>query len=238
MTNFVPSSVAKLVEHNSDKLTGKKVPMDVTILFIDIQGFSKITEKYDQALVNDMVECHFSRYLECINRRGGEVNETSGDGLMVIFKDGPLESHAKEAVAAGLEIIFENSRLNDERLYPWGKVELHLGINSGTAYVGSTKMKSLTGERWTYTASGLVTVLAARISALSCASQLYLGPETFECVENYADYEFIGPQKVKNVNNPVPVYWVKNLSMENRRILSLSQRTMYRKKSDMPPGQG
>jgi len=118
LTKFVPSSVAKLAEQDPDQLTNEKIPMYVTILFIDIQGFSKITEGFDQRVVNDMVECHFSRYLECIKRHGGEVNETSGDGLMVIFNEGSLESHAKGAVAAGLEIVSENSRLNDELSYP------------------------------------------------------------------------------------------------------------------------
>jgi len=210
LSKFVPSSVAKLAEQDPDKLTHDKIPMDVTILFIDIQGFSKITEDFDQRLVNDMVESHFSRYLECINRHGGEVNETAGDGLMVIFKDGPLESHAQKAVAAGLEIVSENRRSNDELSYPWGKVKLHIGINSGKALVGSTKMKSLTGERWTYTASGLVTVLAARIGAMSGKSRLYVGPETYQCIEHLCDCELIGVQKVKNVKDPIPIYWVKN----------------------------
>jgi class 3 adenylate cyclase len=210
LSKFVPSSVAKLAEQDPDKLTHEKISMDVTILFIDIQGFSRITEDFDQRLVNDMVESHFSRYLECINRHGGEVNETAGDGLMVIFKDGPLESHAQKAVAAGLEIVSENRRSNDELSYPWGKVKLHIGVNSGKALVGSTKMKSITGERWTYTASGLVTVLAARIGAMSSESRLYVGPETYQCIEYLCDCEFIGLQKVKNVKDPIPIYWVKN----------------------------
>ena len=209
LTKFVPSSVAKLAEQDPDQLTKDKVPMDVTILFIDIQGFSKITEDFDQRVVNDMVECHFSRYLECIKRHGGEVNETSGDGLMVIFKEGFLESNAKAAVAAGLDIVSENSRLNDELSYPWGRVDLHMGINSGQAWVGSTKMKSLTGEHWTYTASGLVTVLAARVGALSSESRLYIGPETYQCVMKYCECQFMGVREVKNVKEPIEIYWVK-----------------------------
>jgi class 3 adenylate cyclase len=209
LTKFVPSSVAVLAEKDPDRLTSEKIPMDVTVLFIDIQGFSSITEGYEQRLVNDMVETHFSRYLECIRRHGGEVNETSGDGLMVIFKEGSKESHAKAAVAAGLEIVSENSQLNDELSYPWARVELHLGINSGEAWVGSTKMKSITGERWTYTASGLVTVLAARIGALSGGTLLYIGPETHDCAKNDFDCEFIGHREVKNVKDPLPIYSVK-----------------------------
>ena len=211
LSKFVPSSVAKLAEHDPDKLTLDKIPMDVTILFIDIQGFSRITEEFEQRLVNDMVENHFSRYLECINRHGGEVNETAGDGLMVIFKDGALESHSRKAVAAGLEIVSENKRSNDEISYPWGEVKLHIGINSGNALVGSTKMKSLTGERWTYTASGLVTVLAARIGAMSSESRLFVGPETYQYIEHSCDCDFVGLQEVKNVKDPIPIYWVKNV---------------------------
>ena len=210
LTKFVPSSVAKMAEKNPDQLTHDKIPMDVTILFIDIQGFSRITEGFDQKLVNDMVESHFSRYLECLRRNDGEVNETSGDGLMVIFKEGLPETQAREAVTAGLEIITENNLLNDQFSYPWGRIQLHLGINSGRAHVGSTKMKSLTGDRWTYTASGLVTVLAARIGALSYESRLFIGQETYQFVKDHFLCEFLGEQKVKNVNDPVPVYWVKN----------------------------
>jgi class 3 adenylate cyclase/putative methionine-R-sulfoxide reductase with GAF domain len=214
LTKFVPGSVAKMVEHDPDKLTFEKVPMEVTILFIDIQDFSGITEDFDQRVVNDMVECHFSRYLECIYRYCGEVNETSGDGLMVIFQGADLESHAKKAVAAGLEIVSENSSLNEEFSYPWGRVDLHLGINSGEAWVGSTKMKTLTGERWTYTASGLVTVLAARIGALSSGSKLYVGPGTYRCIQNSCACEAIGIKELKNVKTPLEIYRVIK-TMEN-----------------------
>ena len=211
LSKFVPSSVARLVEENPDKMALEKTPMDVSILFIDIQGFSGITEGYDQRLINNMVESHFSRYLECINRHGGEVNEISGDGLMVIFQSGSQETNARKAVAAGLEIVSENKRLNNEHSYPWGRVELHLGINSGKAWVGSTKIKSRTGERWTYTASGLVTVLAARIGALSSETRLYVGPKTYQCIRDFCDCEFIGRREVRNLKAPIHIYWVKDI---------------------------
>ncbi|MEW6666104.1 MAG: GAF domain-containing protein [Thermodesulfobacteriota bacterium] len=210
LTKFVPSSVARMVEEDPDRVSLEKVPTKVTILFIDIQDFSKITQGFDQRLVNDMVECHFSKYLECVKRNCGEVNEVAGDGLMVIFKEGEMESHAKAAVTAATEIIQENAKLNRDLSYPWGRVDLHLGINSGMAWLGSTKMKSLAGERWTYTASGMVTVLAARIGALSEGSRLYIGAETHACVNRDFDCEFIGDRELKNVKEPVPVYWVRD----------------------------
>jgi class 3 adenylate cyclase len=212
LTKFVPTSVASLVEEDPVSLGLEKRPMDVTVLFIDIQGFSTITENFDQNLVNHMVENHFSQYLDCIHRRGGEVNETSGDGLMVLFKEGPPQITAQAAVLAGLEIIERNKTLNDELSYPWGRVELHLGINTGRAWVGSTKMRSLTGERWTYTASGMVTVLAARIGAFSERTRLYVGEETFSLLTNRFHCDFQGSRKGKNVKKPIPIYWAKACS--------------------------
>jgi len=211
LTKFVPSLVVKLVEQDPDQLKLDKTPMDISVLFIDIQGFSQITQSSDQRLVNDMVECHFSEYLNCIHRHGGEVTETSGDGLMVIFKDGPLEDNARRAVEAGFEIVLANKQLNEGTSYPWGETRLHLGINSGSAWVGSTKMRSLWGERWTYTASGMVTLLAARIGQLSSDTRLYVGPETCRHVEDSFNCQSLGPQQVKNVEEPVPVYWVKDI---------------------------
>jgi len=211
LTKFVPSSVSKLVEQNPNSEALEKVSMDVSILFIDIQGFSSITESYDPRIVNDMVESHFSRYLDCITRQGGEVNETSGDGLMVIFKENTQQHHSKAAVIAGLEIVSENNRLNDEYSFPWGKVDLHLGINSGEALVGFTKMKSLARERYTYTASGLTTVLASRIGAFSTDTQLYVGADTFNYIEDYCDYEYVGEKKVKNIEESIPIYWIKSI---------------------------
>jgi class 3 adenylate cyclase len=212
LTKFVPSTVAKLVEKDPDELALEKVSMDVSVLFIDIEGFSKITEENDQVLVNDMVESHFSAYLDCIGRHGGDVNETSGDGLMIIFKDDSRKKNNENAVAAAMEIISENRRLNNELEFPWGKVDLHLGLNSGKAWVGSTKMKSLSGERWTYTASGLVTVMAARIGSLSRESRLYIGSETQKYLDESYDCEFIGLHDFKNIKKPMPVYEVKGIT--------------------------
>ena len=209
LLKFVPFSVGELIEQDPEELDLEKVPMDVSILFIDIEGFSAITEGYDQMLVNEMVERHFSSYLECIRRYDGEIIETAGDGLMIIFKGGSLEKLNRNAVATAMDIISENRRLNRELNFPWGPVHLHLGVNSGEAWVGSTKMKSLSGERWVYTASGLVTVLAARIGSLSRGSQLYVGPETHACLGQPYVSECVGPHELKNIKKPVLIYHIK-----------------------------
>ncbi len=208
LTKFVPQVVANLAESDPDVLSGEKVPMDVAVLFVDLHNYSKITENYDQRQVNHMVENHFSSYIRCIYKNGGEINETSGDGIMVIFKSDSVEDYAAKAVAAALEIAEENKRINKEFNYPWGDVDLHIGVSSGQAYVGTTRMKSAVRDRWTYTASGLVTILASRIASLSNKNKILIGSETCELLPDNFVCESIGDHELKNVSNQVCVYQV------------------------------
>jgi class 3 adenylate cyclase/putative methionine-R-sulfoxide reductase with GAF domain len=212
LTKFVPSAVRMMVEIDPGNIDLKKTPVDATVLFMDIEGFSKITESYEQSLVNNMVETYFSAYLNCISKYGGEVNETSGDGLMVIFKDGGRTEHPAAAIKAALEIVAATDVLNRERRYPWGDLRLHLGINTGTAWIGCTKMRGIAGERYTYTASGLTTVVAARIGQLTTRSRLLIGSETYRRIADCSQVAPIGKRTLKNVKKPVAVYRVKSLS--------------------------
>ncbi len=212
LTKFVPSVVRSMVESDPESIDLKKKPMDATVLFMDIESFSKITEAFDQGLVNNMVETYFSAYLNCIEKYGGEVNETSGDGLMVLFKEGSGADHPAAAVKSALEIIAATEALNRQGKYPWGDLHLHLGINTGTAWIGCTKMQGIAGERYTYTASGLTTVIAARIGQLSSGSRLLVGAETYRRVADRCRVEPVGEKNLKNVINPVSVYQVTGLS--------------------------
>jgi class 3 adenylate cyclase/putative methionine-R-sulfoxide reductase with GAF domain len=208
LSKFIPQSVVNIAEKDPDRLFVEKLPMAVSVLFIDIHSFSVITENYDQRMVNHMVENHFSNYLRCIHQHGGEINETSGDGIMVIFKSDSVEKYAFEAVSAAFEIIEENKRINREYKYPWGGIDLHMSISSGEAHVGITRIKSSIVERWTYTASGLVTILASRIGALSEKSKLYIDKNTYRMVSEITDCEFVGKYRFKNVSEEISAYHV------------------------------
>jgi class 3 adenylate cyclase len=90
-----------------------------------------------------------------------------------------------------------------------GKYEptvVNIGINSGTVYLGATKFEGLSGARWTFTASGLTTVLAARIISLATDGKILLGPETMNRIHGEFLVEPFGEHQLKNIAQPVPVY--------------------------------
>ena len=73
-------------------------------------------------------------------------------------------------------------------------------------------MRGIAGERYTWTASGLTTVVAARIGQLSSGNRLLIGAETYRRVADCCEAEPVGEKIVKNVKKPVVMYCVKGVS--------------------------
>jgi class 3 adenylate cyclase len=84
-------------------------------------------------------------------------------------------------------------------------IAVHLGINSGPAFVGLTKLEGASGTRWTYTASGAVTNIAARIAALAEAGTVLVGPETARRITGFFAVRQLGLRQLKNITEAVMV---------------------------------
>ncbi len=90
--------------------------------------------------MNDIIERMFSSFVDPIHRSQGTINETSGDGLMIIFEQHDPETNAINAVKAAFEIA-ERTRSMNWFLNQDAPIHVNIGINSGGALVGMTKFK-------------------------------------------------------------------------------------------------
>ena len=154
-----------------------------------------------------MIQDYFSSFLEIIRAHHGDVNETAGDGLMVIFQsDGGPARHAENAAATAFELLAKVASLNQEFVGIYPAVQIHVGINSGAALVGATKIDAAGGGRWTFTASGPTTNLAARIAGLTKGGEVMIGPETAARIRDRFVLEDAGEHRLKNVSEPVRVF--------------------------------
>ena len=135
------------------------------------------------------------------------MNETAGDGLMVIFQsDGSQTRHALNAAGAAFRLLTRVAQLNREWVGTYPPVAIHVGINSGPALVGATKLDATGGGRWTFTASGPTTNLAARIAGLTRGGEVKVGPETAARIRDQYVLEDTGEHPLKNVAQPVRIY--------------------------------
>jgi class 3 adenylate cyclase len=178
----------------------------VSVLFVDISGYARLSELLPREDMNLIIERYFSSFLDCIHTNGGDINETAGDGLMVIFADADPQHHARKAVQAALEMVQRVAPLEAQSQGAWGPISVHIGINSGLALVGPTKFQGATGTRWTYTASGSVTNIAARLATLGEGGMVLVGPETAQRIAGRFHMQEIGQRQLKNISEGMLVY--------------------------------
>jgi class 3 adenylate cyclase len=206
LSKFVPRRVQELIEQAPEAPEFAKRDMDVSVLFVDIAGYTRLSERHDPDRLNIVVERYFGAFLDEVLRNGGDVNETAGDGLMVIFQDEDPERHAHSAAQAALGILRRAEEINGETGAVDEPIRLHVGVNSGAAAVGATKIEGTAGTRWTYTASGAVTNVAARLAALGEGDSIIIGAETAKRLSGWLELEDLGARELKNVEEPVRVF--------------------------------
>ncbi len=206
LAKFVPRTVQDLIEQAPGAPALDKHAVDVSVLFVDIAGYTRISERMDATRLNHLVERYFGAFLDEIWKHGGDVNETAGDGLMVIFQDPDPWRHAHAAVATGIAIVERARRINAELAGSGEPIALHVGVNSGVAAVGATKIEGTGGSRWTYTASGPVTNMAARLAALGEGDAVIIGAETRARLGDAVVVDDLGEQRLRNVEAPVRAY--------------------------------
>jgi class 3 adenylate cyclase len=80
-----------------------------------------------------------------------------------------------------------------------------MGLNSGLALVGSTRFEGTRGTRWTFTASGPVTNLAARLAGTAEAGQLLVGSETVRRLGGRYRVERLSRKHLKNLDEAVDI---------------------------------
>jgi class 3 adenylate cyclase len=212
LSKFVPRAVQALIERAPDAPALDKREVDVSVLFVDIAGYTRLSERLDLDAVNHLVERYFGSFLDEILRHGGDVNETAGDGLMVIFQHEEPRRHAEAAVRTALAILRRAEEINADLGPGVEPIRLHVGVNSGVAALGATKIEGKAGTRWVYTASGPVTNLAARLAALSEGEAVVIGPETRSRLAAGWTVEDLGDRHLRHVEQPVRVFRIGGAS--------------------------
>ena len=209
LSKFVPTAVTRMIEKSptSDILDAKE--RDVSILFLDIEGYTKLSEKIGVAELNELIEKYFSVFMEAIYANDGDVNETAGDGLMVLFPSEDETTNALNAVRAALTIREKAAIINQEDDAASESLVINMGINSGRALLGAAKFDSLTGSRWTYTARGMVTNVAARIGDVASEGAILISRSTSERIKDHLPISPLGKFSLKNVSEEVELFAVE-----------------------------
>jgi class 3 adenylate cyclase len=155
---FVPEKVASSLLSG-----GGDIPVlqtQASILFCDIEGFTRLTETHGPVKIVTVLNAYFSAMVDILERRGGVVTQFQGDAILATFNV-PITDpeHAANALATACEMLDEVA-LNR---YDDVEINIRIGINTGEVVAGAIGAKG----RLNYTVHGDAVNLAARLEALN-----------------------------------------------------------------------
>ncbi len=214
-------------EHLAEKILTSRAALEgerklVTVLFVDVSGFTALSEGLDPEDVHALMDRAFELMLGEVHRYEGTVNQFLGDGLMALF-GAPVahEDHPVRAVHAALGLQRALASYRDELRAQRGiEFQVRMGLNTGAVVVG----KIGDNLRMDYTAVGDTTNLAARLLALAEPGQILVSEDIAKVVGPYFVLQPVGEVSVKGKALPVRPYRVEGARSVRSRLEAESER--------------
>src|SRR5215475_5673854 len=173
----------------------------ITVMFCDLEGSTQLSQKLDPEDLQKLIDAYRRECITAIRHYGGEVARYFGDGVMAFFGwPDAFEDNAPRAIHAALEIVSAVTKIS-------GPVTLacRVGVCSGPVVVGEIANSTAS---WSMDAVGETPNIAARLQALATTNTVLISESTRRLVSAAFDLQDLGPQELKGVTEPVPVYRV------------------------------
>src|SRR5262244_1807903 len=198
-SNYTPNHLREKILKHGAALEGER--KQVTILFVDVLGFTSLSEQRDPEDIHAFMTRAFDLMLGEVHRYEGTVNQFLGDGIMALF-GAPLahEDHAQRAVHAALGIRRALESYRAELQGQRGiEFQARLGLNTGLVVVGSIG----NDLRMDYTAVGDTTNVAARMQQAADPGRILVSEATHRLVGGYFHARPLGALPLKGKAEPV-----------------------------------
>jgi adenylate cyclase len=180
---------------------------DVSVLFADIVGFTRMSESMSPAAVGLLLNDYLSRMTDTVFKFEGTLDKYIGDAIMAVF-GAPLDmpDHAARAVRCALEMRERLEEFNADRK-EGPTLSIRIGINSGDAVAG--EIGSINKKE--YTVLGDTVNTASRLeSSVAKPGMIVIGENTYEATKDLFELTSLGKATLKGKQKEVAVYSVES----------------------------
>ena len=182
----------------------------VTVLFSDIQGFTKIAEEMNPEVLIDELDKFFFYFDSVVEKYGIEKIKTIGDAYMCA--GGIPEKNRTnpvEVILAALEMrIYMNKLKETSELEGMKYWDIRIGIHTGTVVAGVVGHKKLSYDIWGDTVN-----TASRMESSGEAGKINISGTTYEFVKEFFTCEYRGKMPVK-YKGELEMYFVTGIVPE------------------------
>ncbi len=176
--------------------------IEATVMFIDVCGFTAISENTPPDAVVKMLNSYFDVMVKEIIVQEGHIDKFIGDAIMAVFKG---EYHLDRAIDAALAVrnkINSLSETGDKQFKP----KVSIGIKSGDMISGNIGSSSL--KRLDYTVIGDTVNIAARLQDSAKENQIIISESCYDKVKESFQCKKLGSIDLKNKTKSITIYEV------------------------------
>jgi class 3 adenylate cyclase len=205
---FFTPELARQLAAEPDLLRGRDA--EVTLLFCDIRGFSRVSERLGPAATSQWIESVLSTFSDCIIAHQGVLVDYLGDELLAMWGS-PIEQpdQAERACRSALDMWRALATLNAQwRSLLNEPIRIGIGINTGIARVGNTG----SNRKFKYGPLGNAVNLASRVQGATKylkAGILMTAATHARCIGDFLTRRLC-PVRVVNISEPVELYELIN----------------------------
>jgi adenylate cyclase len=203
---YVPPELVDEMVKDPDSYTMKAANRELTVMFCDMRGFTKMSEQMEPTQLQELLNGVFSRLTSLIRSNRGTIDKYMGDCVMA-FWGAPVEltEHAHLAVKSSMEMANAVRDINQEhREKGLPEIGIGIGLNTGTMCVGDMG----SDIRRSYTVIGDSVNLGSRLEGLSKAYgvDIVVSESTRQLTNDFA-WQELDLVRVKGKEQAVAIFW-------------------------------
>lgn len=201
LLNILPASVAQRLKDGATTIADTFD--DVTVLFADLVGFTKMSAHLEARETVNVMNRVFTLFDEIAERYQLEKIKTIGDSYMVVAgAPDPCKDHAERVVRFALDAVRALDVLDQELELG---LRIRIGVNSGPAVGGVIGKKKFIYDLW-----GVAVNLASRMESHGIPGQIQVGEATYQILKDAFLFEDRGLIEVKGIG-PVRAYILRDV---------------------------
>jgi len=182
---------------------------EVTVVFIDLRGFTSFAETAEPEEVMEMLRDYHAEMGRLILEHEGTLERFTGDGIMIFFND-PVEVSNPQERAIRMAVAMRDAinTLHAKWMKRGHDLSAGLGMATGYATIGAIGFEG----RWDYGVIGTVTNLAARLCAEAQPGQILVSQQFLNRVEDLVQAELLGEFALKGFSRAITTFNILRLS--------------------------
>jgi class 3 adenylate cyclase/CheY-like chemotaxis protein len=201
---YVDENVLKFMNSREyEKSLMENETVEASVAFIDICGFTSITEAEPADTVVRMLNRYFDVMVKEILAQGGYIDKFIGDAIMAVFRG---NYHIDRAIDACLAVRSQINALPEDESGVSFKPQVSIGINAGELISGNIGSANL--RRLDYTVVGDIVNTASRLQGVAAPGQIVISASCYEKVKDSFICQGLGSVSLKNKQQPVELYEV------------------------------